>query len=48
MQGADGAVIVEAPGEYPFHVYDKPSQRSGGIMKNVMLVYYEGLCYDHL
>lgn len=27
-EGADGAVIVEAPGDYPFHIYDKPSQRS--------------------
>jgi hypothetical protein len=32
MQGADGAVVVEAPGDYPFHVYDKPSQRSGIII----------------
>lgn len=33
VQGTDGAIIVEAPGEYPFHIYDKPSQRSGGLTK---------------
>ena len=37
IQSDDGAVVVEAPGGYPFHVYDSTSTRAGGLSMQYMV-----------